>query len=134
LIVVDTSAIAAIYFGESDAARFADVLWSASQARISAGTALEVAIVLGTRKRESVDVAGRWLDDFLADAGIVVEPVDVEQMLIARHAYSLYGKGTGHKAQLNFGDCFAYALAKALDAPLLYKGVDFAHTDIGRAL
>lgn len=130
---MDTSAIAAIYFGEVDAARIGDILWSASAARISAGTVLETSIVLATRKLETAEVAGLWLDDFLVDAGIVMQPVDSGQVLLARRAYALYGKGTGHPAQLNFGDCFAYALAKSLDVPLLFKGADFAHTDLRRA-
>jgi ribonuclease VapC len=130
VIVVDTSAIAAIYFREPEAAQFAEALWAADEAKISAGTVLELSIVLATRKVAAAAEAARWLDELLEDASIAVEPVDRLQVQIARTAYAQYGRGMGHQAQLNFGDCFAYALAKALDAPLLFKGMDFAKTDL----
>lgn len=132
--MVDTSALAAICFREPDAGRMAEALWAAEEAKISAGTALELSIVLATRKVASPDDAARWLDGFLGEADISVEPVDAAQLQIARTAYAVYGKGLGHPAQLNFGDCFAYALAKALDAPLLFKGTDFAQTDLRAVL
>jgi ribonuclease VapC len=79
-------------------------------------------------------VVSRDLDEFLHDAAIRIEPVTETQARIAREAYRDYGRGSGHPAQLNFGDCFAYALARDLREPLLYKGADFSHTDIASAL
>ena len=100
MIVVDTSALAAIYFVEADAAQFAEALWAADETKISAGTVLELSIVLATRKVAAAAEAERWLDDFLEEADIAVEPVDALQLQIARTAYALYGKGLGHPAQL----------------------------------
>jgi ribonuclease VapC len=77
--------------------------------------------------------AERWLDDFVKAAGIRIEPVTEEQALAARAAHLQFGKGTGHGAALNYGDCFAYALAKKTEAPLLCKGNDFRLTDIATA-
>ena len=74
------------------------------------------------------------LDELLREAGVIIEPVTERQATIARQAYRDYGKGSGHPASLNFGDCFSYALAKDLGEPLLYKGDDFGHTDIRNAL
>ena len=84
-------------------------------------------------KRIAPEKAERWLDDFLKAAGIRIEPVTPDQAQAARSAHLQFGKGTGHRAALNYGDCFAYALAKAMDAPLLCKGNDFPTTDIGIA-
>lgn len=134
MIVVDTSAIAAIYFQEPDARHLAEALWASSETRISAGTVLELTIVLATRKRETARLTELWLNEFLEQADIEIEPVSVQQLQVARTAYVRYGKGMSHPAQLNFGDCFAYALAKWLDAPLLFKGNDFSQTDIVSAL
>ena len=78
-------------------------------------------------------VSSRRVDDLVAHAGIVVESVTAEQAVLARAAYRDFGKGSGHPAQLNLGDCFAYALAKALREPLLFKGDDFHHTDVTTA-
>lgn len=75
-------------------------------------------------------VASRHVDDLVAKAGVVLEPVTAEHAHIARAAYRDFGKGSGHPAQLNFGDCFAYALAKSTDQPLLFKGSDLTHTDV----
>ena len=79
-------------------------------------------------------VARRRFDDLLREAGISVEPVTEEQARLAREAYRDFGRGSGHPAKLNFGDCFAYALAKAMDEPLLFKGEDFSRTDVASAL
>ncbi len=79
-------------------------------------------------------VAKRRFDDLLREAEIAIEVVSVTQARIAREAYRDYGKGRGHRAKLNLGDCFAYALAKEMNEPLLFKGRDFAHTDIESAL
>jgi ribonuclease VapC len=100
---------------------------------MSAANLVEVSIVLRGLKKTVPEKAERWLDDFIKAAGIRIEPVTSEQAQAARLAHLRYGKGTGHGAALNYGDCFAYALAKAMDAPLLCKGNDFPLTDIGIA-
>jgi len=130
-MIVDASALIAILRGEPDARVFATALESASVRRISAASYLEAAIVMdGSRD----PVISRRFDKLLSDAKIVVEPVTEEQARIARDAYRDFGRGSGHPARLNFGDCFAYALAKELREPLLFKGNDFAQTDIAPAL
>lgn len=102
-----------------------------NQPTISAATVLETSIVLRTRHKELA--MDRELDDLIA-AALSVSDVTADQIRIARDAHLRYGKGMGHPAQLNFGDCFSYALAKSLDVPLLYKGQDLAKTDIRSAL
>lgn len=130
-MIVDASALIAILRGEPDARVFATALESASVRRISAASYLEAAIVTdGSRD----PVISRRFDQLLRDAKIVVEPVTEGQARIARDAYRDFGRGSGHPARLNFGDCFAYALAKDLREPLLFKGDDFAQTDIAPAL
>ncbi len=94
---------------------------------MSAATLLETAIVLEAKAGEK---GGEQLDLFLARAQIEIVPATIEQVRIARKAWRRYGKGKGHKAQLNFGDCFSYALAQSLAEELLYKGADFSHTDV----
>ena len=79
-------------------------------------------------------IASRRFDDFFREASLTIEVVTTEQARIAREAYKDFGKGSGHPAQLNFGDCFAYALAKAMSEPILFKGQDFNHTDLTSAL
>ena len=79
-------------------------------------------------------VASRRFDDAVREAGIMIEPLDEDQARTAREAYRDFGRGSGHPARLNFGDCFAYALARCRGEPLLFKGGDFAHTDIASAL
>ncbi len=124
---MNTSAIIAILRNEPEAERFAGVIEAASERRISAVSFVEAAAVIdGSRDA----VASRRLDDFVREAGLVIEPVTVDQARIAREAYRDFGKGSGHPAKLNFGDCFAYALAKAAGEPLLFKGDDFVHTDV----
>jgi ribonuclease VapC len=134
MIAVDTSAIVAIYAGESDAANLNAAITNDASPAISAGTLLELTIVLRTYSAQSRIIADEWLEQFLASGQFVVHAVSEEQVTIARDAHRRYGKGMGHPAQLNFGDCFSYALAKSLDAPLLYKGADFAKTDVVSAL
>ncbi len=95
--------------------------------RISAGTYLEVSIVID-RARDPL--VSRRLDELLAAGAFVIEPVTATQAHIARDAYRDFGRGSGHPASLNFGDCFAYALAREMSEPLLYKGDDFRQTDI----
>jgi ribonuclease VapC len=126
-MIVDTSALIAILRDESDAKVFAMAIADADRRRLSAANYLETAIVIdGSRS----PIASRHFDDLLREAEIVIEPVTEEQARIAREAYRDFGRGSGHAAGLNFGDCFAYALAKALREPLLFKGGDFVHTGI----
>ena len=129
-MVIDTSALVAILEQESDADGLLRRLAAAGARRISAATLLETAIVLEARSGER---GGEQLDLFLARAQIEVEPVTAEQMRVARKAWRRYGKGSGHAARLNFGDCFSYALAQSLGEDLLYKGAEFSHTDVAVA-
>jgi ribonuclease VapC len=126
-MVIDTSALVAILRQESGAEGLLSRLTAAGSRRISAATFLEAAIVMEAKSGER---GGEQLDLFLARAKIEVEPVTEEQMQVARAAWRRYGKGSGHAARLNFGDCFSYALAHSLEEELLYKGTDFAHTDV----
>ena len=134
MIAIDTSVIVAIFRNESDAPAFLGAFAASESSHISAVGVMECSIVIRSLKTLSPSQAEDWLDRFLAATGVVVEPITVESLVLARAAHVRYGKGTGHPAQLNFGDCFSYALAKALGVPLLYKGEDFAKTDIVSAL
>lgn len=126
-MIIDTSALIAILRAEVDASAMAHAIERAQSRRISAANYLEAAVVIdGSRD----PVASRRFDELVNEAELVVEPVTHEQARIAREAYRDFGKGSGHKAGLNFGDCFAYALAKTTGEPLLFKGDDFGHTDI----
>ena len=126
-MIIDTSALIAILRDEPDASFCATAIETASDRRISAANFLEAAVVIdGSRD----PVASRRFDDLVREAQLVIEPVTESQVRIAREAYRDFGKGSGHPAQLNFGDCFAYALAKATGEPLLFKGNDFIHTDV----
>lgn len=130
-MIVDSSALIAIVLQEPDAQRYADALAAATERRMSTATYLEAGIVAdGTRD----PVAMRVYDHLIAVNGIDVEPFTVDQAVAARQAYRDFGRGSGHSAKLNFGDCMSYALAKVRDEPLLYKGDDFGHTDITSAL
>jgi ribonuclease VapC len=100
---------------------------------MSAANLVETSIVLRGLKKIAPQKAERWLDDFMKTAGIRIEPVTPDQAHAARSAHLRFGKGTGHSAALNHGDCFAYALAKAMNASLLCKGNDFPLTDISIA-
>src|SRR5437879_11642812 len=125
-MIVDASAIIAILGAEHDARLFAEAMAESLDLRVSAATYFEAGIVLDSRR----DVAlSRSLDDFIRNTRIVVEPVTAEQAHIAREAYRDFGKGR-HRAGLNFGDCFAYALAKDKGETLLFKGEDFRRTDV----
>jgi ribonuclease VapC len=126
-MIMDTSALIAILRDESDASVFAMAIADADRRRLSAANYLETAIAIdGSRS----PIASRRLDDLLREAEIVIEPVTEQQAQIAREAYRDFGRGSGHPAGLNFGDCFAYALAKFFREPLLFKGDDFVHTGI----
>jgi ribonuclease VapC len=129
-MVVDTSALVAIFLLEPEAEQFAHTILEAPRAAISAANLLEASIILDARigHQDSSE-----LDEFIANVGLEVEPVTLDQMRIARGAYRTYGRGN-HPAGLNFGDCFAYALAKTTGLSLLFKGGDFAQTDITPAV
>jgi ribonuclease VapC len=125
-MVIDTSALAAIFFDEPERQIFLNAITAAGSRLISAATILETGIVLEGRRGEA---AGREFDLFVVRANLEVVPVDAEQADLARSAWRKYGKGR-HPAALNFGDCFSYALAKFSGEPLLAKGSDFGLTDI----
>jgi ribonuclease VapC len=128
-MIVDTSALIAILRDEPEARAFAIAIADADRRRLSAANYLEAAIVIdGSRD----PIASRRFDDLLREAGISIEPVTEEQAKIAREAYRDFGRGSGHAARLNFGDCFAYALAKTTGEPLLFKGDDFLHAGIAQ--
>ena len=129
-MIVDSSAVLAILFNERDADTYAHALAQADACRMSAANFVEVAIVVEAQTTES---GSRQLDAFFRRAGIAIEAVTEEQAHVARQAYTDFGKGR-HPAGLNFGDCFAYALAKVTGEPLLFKGNDFKQTDITSAL
>ncbi len=126
-MIVDTSAIVAVLRDEPDAAVYARLIAAATDARISAGTYVELGIVIDGARDAVMSGA---LDRLLDDAGVVVAPLTASQARIARIAYQQFGRGSGHPARLNLGDCFAYALARDLGEPLLFKGADFGLTDI----
>jgi len=129
-MILDTSALIAILRNEPDAALYAQMIEAAPCRRLSAASFLETAAVVdGSRD----PIVSRRFDDLIREAEIVIEPVTEAQARIARDAYRDFGKGSGHPAGLNFGDCFSYALAKALGEPLLFKGDDFARTDVAIA-
>lgn len=128
-MIADTSALLAIIFEEPEAPGFSHAISTADVTRISVVSHLELTIVLERRGDRNVT---RRTETFLRGLNIVEEPVTLEQGLIARTAFYDYGKGR-HSASLNFGDCFAYALSKAMNEPLLFKGNDFAKTDVRRA-
>ena len=130
-LVIDSSALIAILANEPEAESCAKAIRAALHRRISAATFVEAAIVIDSR---GDPVANRRLDDLIRETSISIEPVDEEQAVIARVAYRDFGRGSGHPARLNFGDCFAYALARRRGEPLLFKGDDFGHTDIASAL
>lgn len=129
-MILDSSAVIAILRAEPDAERFAIAIERARSVRISAATYVEIGAVMD---QERDPVLSRRVDDLLDIAGTVIEPVSPEQARVARAAYRDFGKGSGHPAKLDFGACFAYALAKTAGEPLLFKGDDFGHTDVEAA-
>jgi len=126
-LILDRSAIITILRDEPDAKRLAMAIQAARSVRLSAATYVEIGAVMD---RAGDPIVSRRADQLLDAAGAVIEPVTREQAWIARAAYRDFGKGSGHPAGLDFGDCFAYALAKDLGEPLLFKGDDFGHTDV----
>lgn len=130
-MIVETSAAIAILRAEPEAKEFAQAIQAADVRRISAVSFTEAAIVIdGSRD----PVASRRFDDFVREAKLIVEPVTETQARIAREAYRDFGRGSGHPARLNFGDCFSYALAKEKGESLLFKGEDFCRTDVTAAI
>jgi ribonuclease VapC len=125
-VIVDTSVIIAILRGETDAAALGKALGRPRPRRMSVVSYVEAAVVVDSNRNP---ILSRRLDDLLRDVQIEVEPVTLNQAHIAREAYRDFGKGR-HRAGLNFGDCFSYALAKEKGEALLFKGDDFCHTDI----
>ena len=128
-MIVDSSAIIAVLKQEPEAASFAALMADDPRVRISAANYVEAGVVID----RAGPVASRGLDQFIDDAQISIEPVSARQAEVARQAYRDFGKGSGHPAGLNFGDCFAYALAFESGEPLLFKGDDFVHTGIAAA-
>jgi ribonuclease VapC len=130
-VIIDTSALIAILREEPEAPAIAQAIARATDRRMSAANWLEAAVVIdGSRD----PIASRRFDELVDTARIVVVPVTEQQAQLARAAYRDFGKGSGHPAGLNFGDCFAYALAKDTGEELLFKGRDFTPTDITPAL
>ena len=126
-MIIDMSALVAILRDEPEAKDCALAIEINPTRRVSAANFVETALVIdGSRD----PIASRRFDDLVKEARIVIEPVSEAQARIAREAYRDFGRGSGHPAKLNFGDCFGYALAKTTGEPLLFKGDDFIHTDI----
>jgi ribonuclease VapC len=126
-MIVDTSAIIAILRDEPEAEACARALENSVVRRLSAANFVEAAVIIDANRDP---IASRRFDELVLEAQIIIEPVTEAQARIAREAYRDFGKGSGHQAKLNFGDCFAYALAKVTGESLLFKGNDFAKTDI----
>ena len=131
MIVVDTSALLAILLGEPERAQCQAALEAADQAVMSVGTLIEARIVA---RGKGGDPMVALLDALIEQAGIAIVAVSEDHAEIANAGFIQYGKGNRHTAQLNFGDLFAYALAKSNNAPLLFKGDDFAATDVAAAM
>ncbi len=129
-MIVDTSAVLAILFEESDSELYARALTQADSCRMSAASFVEAAVVIDSQTK---DKGSRQFDAFIRRAAIAIEPVTEERAHIARRAYADFGKGR-HPAGLNFGDCFSYALAKITGERLLVKGKDCEKTDVVSAL
>ena len=129
-MIVHTSAALAVVLGEPGFEVFAQAISASGNPRISAASFLEASIMVETR---AGDRGLRQFDSFIRESELAVEPVTHEHALLAREGFSNYGKGR-HPAGLNFGDCFAYALAKSTGEPLLFKGEDFRQTDVVAAL
>jgi len=130
-MIVDTSAIMTVALEEPDHHRVIEALSNAGAVHISTGTAFELEIVL---LRVASAVTTRRAHALLSAAAVATAPFDERQLATATSAYRTYGRGSGHPARLNYGDCFSYALAVTTDRPLLYVGDDFARTDVRSAL
>jgi ribonuclease VapC len=130
-VIVDSSALVAILRREPERAAYSALLETTRDVKISAVTYFETCIVIDSLRQPTMS---RALDDLVERSRIAIEPVTAEQAKIAREAYRDYGKGSGHPAGLNFGDCFSYALARNKREAILYKGDDFVHTDLTSAI
>ena len=130
-MIVDSSAIVAIVWVEPEAEQFVSAIVNNGGATMSAGNYLETSIVID---RDRDPALSARLDTTLNKLAIEIAPVTEAQARLARQAYRDFGKGSGHPAKLNFGDCFAYALATEHGEPLLYKGDDFAHAGMARVV
>jgi ribonuclease VapC len=126
-MILDSSVLVAILRGEPETATFATIIQRIPERRISAVNYVEAAVI-SDRSRDPI--ARRRFDELVQEINLTIEEVTPKQALLARQAYRDFGKGSGHPARLNFGDCFAYALAKDFGEPLLFKGEDFSHTDV----
>lgn len=130
-MILDASAIIAILRNEPEALDFLHAMAEARICRVSAVSYVETAAVVdGSRD----PIASRRFDDLFREGEFVIEPVTEAQARIAREAYRDFGKGSGHPAKLNLGNCFSYALAKAKGESILFKGEDFSHTDLSPAI
>lgn len=130
---LDTSAVVAVLAGESEAHVFLDLIAKAGRTITSPHVRLESCIILARNLGLEVDVAEQLFDGFLVEAQIEVVPITDALGRKAVEAFARFGKGRGHPAQLNFGDCLSYACAMAHDTPILFKGDDFARTDLRAA-
>jgi len=126
-MVIDTSALLAIYLNEVEKDAFLDAILRDPSPKISAANYVELFLKVDHGANE---ISRAAFEDFLEGLGLEVVAVTAEQAKLATQANRLYGRSSGHAAKLNFGDCFAYALAKVLDEPLLFKGNDFGQTDV----
>lgn len=129
-MIIDSSAIIAILKAETESTRCLNAIGAASHKAMSAASYLEASIVADNTRPQRFSLE---FENFLVDQRIAIEPVTEVQAKLARIAHRRYGKGSGHPARLNFGDCFAYALARDRNEPLLFVGDDFSHTDIRSA-
>ena len=131
MITIDTSAFIAVLRGEADSDAYLVALNVAEAVQLSAATYVETGIVVDNTKDPVI--SGRF-DQLLAELDAEIRDVTARQARLARDAYRSYGKGSGHRARLNYGDCFAYALATETRTPLLFKGADFSHTGVASVL
>ena len=130
MMATDTSAIMAVLMDEDEGPAFYSAMWNDGEVLVSTATAVELMIVAMGKREAIYEAAVR----FLESPFIRLVPLDAEQLWLAAAAHRRYGKGRGHPAQLNFGDTFSYALAAARGLPLLFKGNDFARTDVASVL
>lgn len=126
-MILDTSAVIAILRDEPEAVRFSDAIATDPRPKMSIVTYVEAGVVADAARNPAIS---RQFDELIRIAGVEIRPVTLEQGRLAREAYRDFGRGSGHSAKLNFGDCFAYALAKEVGEPLLFKGADFSATDV----
>lgn len=129
-MIIHSSVLVAIALTEPEAERFVEILSQAESRYVSAGSWVELAAAATRGKLFTPE----WLDRIRLNYELTIQPVTAEQAHVGQQAYSRFGMGTGHPARLNFGDCFAYALAKTTGEPLLFKGENFIHTDVTPAL